>query len=79
LSLRQLCNVTYAFLAEGLDPDGRDTLNRRLEEKFDHEMTREERRRAEARRMLEAKGQFGKDEQLRASMGTQRPVKRPNV
>lgn len=57
MPLRSLLNLGYAVLTEGMEPERRDVLDRRLKEKFDHEMTPEELKREQARRMLEAKGQ----------------------
>jgi hypothetical protein len=69
LSLRTLCNVTYAFLTDGLDFKGRETFDRRLEEKFEYEMTPHERLVAQHRRYLEDKGTMDSDAAIRGMMG----------
>lgn len=56
MSLRSILNLGYAVLTEGMSPDERTTLDRRLAEPFDWELTPAERKRAEARRMMEARG-----------------------
>ena len=68
MPLRHLLNIGYAWLAEGRDAQQIEALDRQLAEPFDHELTPEERRRAEALRMVEARGGTQVQDTLLASM-----------
>jgi len=73
MSFRRLLNVVYAHLADArkTDPDAVEALNRQLREPFDYELTPEERKRAEARRIAEASGAIRGQQELLESMKRQ--------
>jgi hypothetical protein len=73
MSVRRLLNTVYATLAELRkgDPDALEAMNRQLNEKFEYEMSDEERKRAEARRMAEASGAIRGQQELMDSMRRQ--------
>lgn len=56
MSLRRFLNLVYHMHAVDLDADGRKALDHMLEAKWDHEMTRAEKKREEAFRRTLAKG-----------------------
>lgn len=73
MSYRRLLNVVYAVLADARkeSQEALDALDRQLAAKFDHELTPGERRREEARRMLEAKGAVNDQQGLMEVMARQ--------
>jgi hypothetical protein len=64
MSLRSVLNLAYAVLTDDMSTEDRTVVDRRLQEPFDWELTAAERKKAEARRMLENKGQVGNPEDV---------------
>lgn len=68
--MRELLNISYADLTQGMSAFEREAQDRQLAEPFEHELTPEQRKRAEARRILEARGQTGAPEGVMRYMKT---------
>lgn len=74
MTVRRALNVVYQILVEPYrkDPDLLEYFNRRLNVKFDHEMTEAEKRFEEMRRNAEDTGAIKGERQLLGALGGMR-------